>query len=101
MVNIRILLMWFLIISGLVVVIVCGIVSLHDYALLKSSYKQFHDLSRTNADMRLLYIAYSMQNIHRINLFADGVWALLGGIISSIGLTGMCFMTDKNYPPVR
>ncbi len=31
-----------------------------------------------------------MQNIHRINLFADGTWFLLAGVIFAIGLHGLC-----------
>jgi hypothetical protein len=30
-------------------------------------------------------VAHAEQNTHRINLFADGVWALLGTILAGIG----------------
>ncbi|HVF84450.1 MAG TPA: hypothetical protein VM821_00600 [Abditibacteriaceae bacterium] len=40
--------------------------------------------------MSVLFVAEANQNIHRVNLFADVVWALLGAILAAIGLHGLC-----------
>ena len=39
-------------------------------------------VSHQGADLKTVFIAESKQNIHRINLFADVVWALLSAILS-------------------
>jgi hypothetical protein len=70
--------------------------ALRDWAQLQAAYREYHTLAGTNADMRALFIAYSAQNIHRINLFADGVWALLGAILAGIGLHGLCTMRPED-----
>jgi hypothetical protein len=40
--------------------------------------------------MKDVLIAETAQDIHRINCFAEGVGLLLGGVILSIGIQGMC-----------
>jgi hypothetical protein len=67
-----------------------GCSALRDYGELRAAYRHFADLTRGSADLRTLFVAEAMQNIQRINLFADGVWALLSGIIAAIGLHGLC-----------
>lgn len=42
-----------------------------------------------NGDLRAAFVAEARQNIHRINLFADVVWALLGLILSALGTIGL------------
>lgn len=37
---------------------------------------------------RQLEYAYHRTYIHRINVFADGTWALLGGVIAALGIHG-------------
>ena len=63
---------------------------LQDWSQLQATYREYHALAGTNADLRALFIAYSAQSIHRINLFADGAWALLGAILAGMGLHGLC-----------
>jgi hypothetical protein len=45
--------------------------------------------------MPTLFVAEAQQNIHRINLFADVVWALLGAIVGAIGIHGLCVNQQK------
>ena len=61
-----------------------------DFGRLQGDYAEFHHLVATGAPLRDLFVAESEQNIHRINVLAEGVWALLSLVISAIGLLGLC-----------
>ena len=90
----RILLIFLLILPGLAVMVVCGYYALLDWNRLQVSYNHFQSLSSAGADLKTLYTAQSIQNIHRINLFAEVVWGLLGAVLAGIGLHGLCTMPD-------
>ena len=45
--------------------------------------------------MSVLFVAEARQNIHRINVFADVVWALLGAIVAAIGIHGLCISHQR------
>ena len=60
--------------------------ALLDWAALQKAYTNFERLAGTSAGMNALFVAEAKQNIHRINLFADVVWALLGAIVAAIGI---------------
>lgn len=92
----RMLLTVFLIIPGVAWALVCGYYALKDWSELRAAYHTYHALAGTNADLRALFAAYSAQDIHRINLFADGVWALLGLVLAAIGLHGLCTMRQTH-----
>jgi uncharacterized membrane protein YedE/YeeE len=70
-----------------------------DWAMLTASHQNYQklaaspastlrDLARCFADTAR--VAEAAENRHRINCFAEGVGALLGGIILSIGIHGIC-----------
>jgi hypothetical protein len=57
-----------------------------DWHALQRAYVHFIQVSSASHDMNALFVAESVQNIHRINIFAEVVWALLSAIIACIGV---------------
>ena len=89
--------LWFGFISGLLFCAVCAYYSLVDWVLLRRAYAAF-SISQ-NGDLKAVILADARQNIHRINVFADVVWALLSAILSVISATGLAILRrldDKN-----
>lgn len=84
------LLLILLVVPGVSGFAFCMFYALQDWAALQKAYTQFERLASSSNDMSVLFVAEAKQNIHRINLFADVVWALMGAIIASIGLHGLC-----------
>ena len=78
-----------LVVPGVVCFAFCMYFALQDYAALQKTYAQFARLAGSSTDMSVLFVAESRQNIHRINVFADVVWALLGAIVAAIGIHGL------------
>ncbi|MHB0998845.1 MAG: hypothetical protein ACYC27_06325 [Armatimonadota bacterium] len=91
----RILLIILLVIPGMAVMVVSGYYALLDWDRLQTAYNHFQSLSSADADLKSLFTAQSVQNIHRINLFAEVVWGLLGAILAGIGLHGLCIMPES------
>jgi hypothetical protein len=83
----RLLLVFLLVLPGMAGVVVFGYYALVDWDKLIVAYRQFEQVSPA-ADLPTLFKAEAQQNIHRINLFAEGVWFLLSAIIVAIGLHG-------------
>lgn len=73
----------------------CIYYALQDWAELQKAYANFARVTNTSSSMNVLFVAEAKQNIHRINLFADVVWALLGAIIAAIGIHGLCVNSQK------
>jgi len=84
------LLIVLVVIPGLLGCCVFGYFALIDWDALQKAYGYFDRVAQANAGLETLFVAEARQNIHRINLFAEGVWFLLSAIIASIGLHGMC-----------
>ena len=91
----KVMLVLLLIAPGILVLVVCGYFAIVDWGQLQVDYGHYRDAVARGGDMRNLFIAHSGQNIHRINLFADGVWALLGAILAGIGLHGLCTIPTR------
>lgn len=84
------LLFFLLVAPGTFCFVFCMYYALQDWAALQKAYTDFARLAATSNSMSTLFVAEARQNIHRINLFADVVWALLGAIIAAIGIHGLC-----------
>ena len=52
-----------------------------DWPALQKADAAFLKAAAQNARFETLFALEARQNIHRINLFADGVWCLLGAIL--------------------
>lgn len=76
------------IIPGIAGVVVFGNSALTDWEQLRVDYRAYEEVLRSTNDLSTLFKAEAAQNIQRINLFADGVWTLLSGILAAIGLQG-------------
>ena len=89
----------FLVLPGAFCFAFCMYFALKDWAALQNAYANFAHVAATSSDMSLLFVAEAKQNIHRINLFADGVWALLGAIVAAIGIHGLCVNSERQAKP--
>ena len=89
------LLLLVLIVPGIAGFVFCLYYALLDWAALQKAYTQFERIASSSRDQSTLFIAEAKQNIHRINLFADVVWALLCAVIAAIGIHGLCLMAPK------
>lgn len=85
---VRRLVFGFIVLAGLSATLVCGYFVLADWGALDKAYGEYQRQIQQGADMRSLFISESVQNVHRINCFADGVGFLLGAILSAIGFLG-------------
>jgi hypothetical protein len=61
-----------------------------DWIQLEHSRQQYQALAVQGQGLRELSIAQAAETRHRLNCFAEGVGVLLGGIIFSIGVHGLC-----------
>jgi hypothetical protein len=66
-----------------------------EWAALDKSYQNYQKLATSGAVVRDLSIAQAAENRHRINCFAEGVGVLLGGIMVSIGVHGLCLLPRR------
>ena len=78
---------WLFFVLGLTGMAVCFYYAALDWRELQRAHAFF--VSVAGADLKTVFIAESKQNIHRINLFADGVWALLSAILSVLCALGI------------
>ena len=89
------ILFFVLVVPGVFCFLFCMYFALQDYAALQKAYTQFARVAGSSTDMSVLFVAEARQNIHRINVFADVVWALLGAIVAAIGIHGLCVDSRK------
>jgi hypothetical protein len=82
----------FLIIPGLIGFLVFGGYGMIDFVALQRAYIQFEHAANSGVVADII-VAEAKQNIHRVNLFAEGVWSLLSAIIAAIGIYGLCVKT--------
>ena len=87
-----------LIIPGILGVIIFTAYAITDYMALIVAYRHFEQLSQSTHEMSALFVAEAMQNVYRLNLFAEGVWALLSAILAGIGIHGMCVQQQGQFP---
>ena len=71
-----------------------------DWAALDASHRNYQKLAQdSNSTLRDLAIAEAAENRHRINCFAEGIGVLLGGVIFSIGVHGICTLLEPAPKP--
>ncbi|WP_171572437.1 hypothetical protein [Leptolyngbya sp. Cla-17] len=78
------------IVPGLGAIALCVFFLFPEWAALDRSYQNYQKLATSGAAIRELSIAQAAENRHRINCFAEGIGVLLGGIMVSIGVHGLC-----------
>lgn len=78
------------VLPGLAAVGISGYYVLPEWVMLERSHQNFQTLAAKGQGLRELTIAQAAETRHRINCFAEGVGVLLGGIIFSIGVHGLC-----------
>jgi hypothetical protein len=67
-----------------------------DYsALIKAENYVEQIVKDEKANERNLQFAYHRALAHRINVFADATWGLLGGVITAIGIHGLVILKEK------
>lgn len=85
-----------LVVPGALGAAVFGFYAWVDWAALQQAYQQFEAAVQQSADLNTLLARATQQNIHRINVFAEGVWFLLSVIIAAIGLHGMAMLSRSS-----
>lgn len=89
------LLLLLLVVPGVFCFLFCMYYALQDWAVLPAAYANFLQIAGTSSDISELFAAEAQQNVHRFNLFAEVVWALMGAIVAVIGIHGLCVNWQK------
>ena len=84
------LLLILLVLPGVFCFVFCIYYALQDWAALQKAMANFARVAGNSHDVSVLFVAEAKQNIHRVNIFAEIVWALLGAIVAAIGIHGLC-----------
>ncbi len=87
------------VLPGLCAVMVCGYYLFQDWSALITAFARFERLVQEGADTRRLMVAQSLDQVYRINCFADGVGVMLGAVILAIGMHGLCTMPRPENAP--
>jgi len=93
--TVRLLLMLAVLALGCVGIACFAYWAVVDYAALNQADAEFLTVINNGSDLKTVFIAESRQQIHRINLFAEGVWALQSGVFAAIGLHGVCTISGN------
>ncbi len=80
----------FIVAFGMALAVIFAYHLLIDWRELDQAYLNFSKIAQSSPNLTALFRAEAQQNIHRINVFAEGVWLLLSLIIAAIGLHGVC-----------
>lgn len=80
------------VLPGLGAIAISGYYVFPEWTALDRSYRNYQTLAAQGQGQRELSIAQAAETRHRINCFAEGIGVLLGGIIFSIGVHGLCML---------
>ncbi len=80
---------------GLLVTAVSGHYALQDWQQLQQAHARFRVSVAAGDSVRDLQIADAVQNMHRINLFAEVVWALQGMTLLGLGICTLCLLPPR------
>ena len=78
-----------LIIPGFTGVLLSGYWGYADFVRLTETERNFQKLVINKANQRELFIAAHRENVHRLNVAAEGVWMGLGLIAVGVGIIGI------------
>jgi hypothetical protein len=78
-----------LIVPGFTGVLLSGYWGYADFVKLTEAERNFQQLVVKKADQKELFIAAHRENIHRLNVAAEGVWIGLGLITAGVGIIGI------------
>jgi hypothetical protein len=87
--------LYLVVILGMAGMAIFGYYALVDWNALQVAYDNFAAIAANAPDMPALFAAEAQQNIHRINLFAEGVWVLQSALLVAVGLHGICTTANK------
>jgi hypothetical protein len=69
-----------------------------EWDTLGKSYQNYQRLAQApGSSVRDLGVAQAAENRHRLNCFAEGIGVLLGGVIVSVGLHGICTLPRQRF----
>jgi hypothetical protein len=86
-----------LVIPGFLVVLISLYYFGTDYdALIKAENYLEKLVKEEKPNERTLQFAYHRALAHRINVFADATWGLLGGVITAVGIHGLVMLKEKD-----
>ncbi len=80
-----------LIVPGLAGALLSSYWGYADWIKLTEAERNFQQLVITKANQRELFIAAHRENIHRLNVAAEGVWIGLGLITTGVGMMGIIY----------
>lgn len=92
----RTILLITLVIPGFSVVLISLYFFILDFSALTKAEKYLAQLAKNEKqlDERSREFAYHRALSHRINVFADANWGLLGGVITAIGIHGLVTLKE-------
>jgi hypothetical protein len=85
----NLLLFTLLIIPGFTGALLSGYWGYADFVRLTETERNFQQLVVSKANQRELFIAAHRENVHRLNVAAEGVWIGLGLIAVGVGIIGI------------
>ncbi len=92
----RIILLLFVVLPGCTASAASSYYLFPEWLALEAAYQSYQEASQSpSSTIRDLSIAQAAEQRHRINCFAEGVGVLLGGVISAIGIHGICTIDPK------
>jgi hypothetical protein len=93
----RAILLITLVIPGLSVVLISLYFFILDFSALTKAENYLEESVKEGrvVDEKSLEFAYHRALAHRINVFADANWGLLGGVITAIGIHGLVTLKEK------
>ncbi|MBS3029519.1 MAG: hypothetical protein HCA25_21300 [Dolichospermum sp. DET50] len=86
-----------LVMPGLLVVLISLYYFIADYDALIKAENYVEQLAKDEkANQKSLQFSYHRALAHRINVFADATWGLLGGVITAVGIHGLVTLKEKD-----